>query len=264
MTAPIAAAWRYRQFICTSIKSELANRFARSRLGAAWFILHPLAYAAIFATVLSEVLGARLPGVKGDAAYAIYLLSGLAAWQLFSDILLRSVTLFIDNASSLKKLAFPRICLPLVVWGSTLVNHLLLLVAIAVVSIMFGHYPSPAWLALPLGMVLISMFAFGLGVMAGIFNVFARDVGQIFGVVLQLWFWLTPIVYPVDSIPARLRWLVDLNPMTAVVRIYQDALLLHDWPHPLHLMIPAFLATALVVLTCMMFRRAGSDLVDAL
>jgi lipopolysaccharide transport system permease protein len=140
----------------------------------------------------------------------------------------------------------------------------LLLAAIAMVSILFGHYPGPAWLVLPFGMLLISMFAFGLGMMAGIFNVFVRDVGQVFGVVLQLWFWLTPIVYPVASIPAQLRWLIDLNPMTPLVRIYQEALLHHAWPNPIQLLIPALLATTLVALTGMMFRRAGSDLVDAL
>lgn len=264
MRDPIIAAWRYRQFVLASIKGEFRNRFARSRLGAAWFVVHPLAQSAIFAIMLSEVLGARLPGAGNKAAYPIYLLSGMAAWHLFSEILNRSLTVFIDNASALKKIAFPRVCLPLIIWGSALVNHALLLGAMTVVCLAFGHYPSPAWLALPIGILLISMFAFGLGVIAGIFNVFSRDVAQVFGVLLQLWFWMTPVVYPVESIPLEYRWLVNMNPLYPLVRIYQDALLYHRWPDLSLLLPPALMVAALVAASFAVFRRASPELVDAL
>jgi len=264
MKSMLLALWRYRHFMLSSIRGELKGRFARSRLGALWFILHPLAQATIFALVLAEVLGAKLPNIDNKAAYAIYLMAGMAAWGLFSEILNRSTTVFIEYAGTLKKIAFPRLCLPVIVWGSALLTHALLLLAIAVVFLFFGHFPGVAWLAVPLGVLLISMFAFGLGVMLGVLNVFSRDVGQVMGILLQIWFWLTPIVYTYEVIPKTLRWLTDLNPMAPLVLIYQDALLFNRWPEFEALLAPAAIATILFIMSFIFFRRAGPELVDAL
>lgn len=258
------ALWRYRHFISASIIGELKGRFARSRLGLFWSVLHPLAQATIFALVLAEVLGAKLAGMDNKAAYPIYLISGLAAWGLFSEILNRCLTVFIEYAGTMKKIAFPRICLPVIVGGGALLNHVLLLAAMTVVFLFFGHYPSVTWLVLPVGVVLISMFAFGLGVMLGIFNVFSRDVGQVLSVVLQIWFWLTPIVYTRDIVPEHLRWLLDLNPMVALVSIYHDALLFERWPDFSTLIAPALIAVTLFAASFMLFRRASAELVDVL
>ncbi|MDZ5699959.1 ABC transporter permease [Chelativorans sp. M5D2P16] len=260
----LSALWRYRYFVMASIVGELRGRFARSRLGLLWSILHPLAQAAIFALVLAEVLGAKLGGIDDKAAYPMYLLAGMAAWTLFSEIVSRSMTVFIEYSATLKKIAFPRICLPVIVWGSALVNHALLLVAIAVVFLFLGKVPGVAWLALPLGILLISVFAFGLGMLLGVFNVFVRDIGQAVGVVLQLWFWLTPIVYPVSVVPDHLRWVINLNPMVPLVEIYHEAMVFDRWPDFAPLIVPVILSVVLLVLSFMVFKRASPELVDAL
>lgn len=259
-----SAVWRYRHFIIASIRGELKGRYARSRLGLLWSVLNPLAQATIFAVILSEVLGSKLGGVDVKGAYPIYLMSGMAAWGLFSEILNRCLSVFVDYAGTLKKISFPRLCLPVIVWGGALVNHLMLLTSIVVVFAFFGHFPSWAWLSVFLGIVVISMLAFGLGMMLGIFNVFARDVGQIVAVLLQIGFWLTPVVYMRDVIPAHLRWLLELNPMTALVGIYQNALLFNRWPEPSSLLIPTGLALALFAMSFFIFRRASAELVDVL
>ena len=260
-----SSLWTFRHFILSSIRADMRNRFARSRLGALWFILHPLAQALIFSIVLAEVLGARLAGVDNNAAYPIYLLSGLAAWTLFSEILTRSVGIFIEQANALKKISFPRLSLPIIVWGSALVNHLLLLVAIlGIFALIFGHYPTSAWLAIPIGMALISMLAFGLGVFLGVLNVFSRDVAQVMTVVVQLWFWMTPIVYPRSIVPESYRAFIDLNPMVPLVSIYQDAMLFDAWPDPAALIVPTAIGLLAIILSFVVFRRASSDLVDAL
>lgn len=110
----LISVWRYRHFILASIKGELRGRFARSRLGAIWFILHPLAQALIFSIVLAEVMRAKMPNMTSPAAYPIYLLSGMAAWGLFSEILTRSMNVFIEQAPTLKKISFPRLWLALI------------------------------------------------------------------------------------------------------------------------------------------------------
>lgn len=260
----LRAVWRYRHFIIASIGGELRGRFARSRLGLLWSILHPLAQAAIFALVLAEVLGARLAGIDDPSAYPLYLLAGMAAWSLFAEILNRSLTVFVDYSATLKKIAFPRICLPVIVWGSALLNHVLLLAAIVIVFLFLGRLPGVAWLAIPFGILMVSMFAFGLGVILGIFNVFLRDIGQAVGVVLQLWFWLTPIVYPIGIVPAHLRWLLDLNPMVALVGVYQNALVFNTWPDPATLVWPVAVSLVLFAASFIVFKRASPELVDAL
>ncbi len=214
--------------------------------------------------VLSEVLVARLPGVTNKAGYAIYLMAGMAAWGLFSEIVNRCTTIFIEYSSALKKISFPRMCLPVIVGGSALLNHLLLLLAIVVVFLFFGHFPGIAWLVLPIGVALIAALAFGLGVLLGTFNVFVRDVGQVFSVLIQIWFWLTPVVYTRETLPKRLSWIANYNPMAPLVRLYQDAMLYDQWPDWASLLGPVVIAGILFIASFLMFRRASADLVDAL
>ena len=236
----------------SSIKAEFRGRFARSKLGALWMILNPLAQTTIFAIVLSEVLAARLPNIDSKSAYAIYLMAGTAAWGLFAEIVNRCTTVFIEYSNTLKKISFPRLCLPFIVGGSALLNHLLLLSAIAVVFLFLGHAPSLAWLVLPLGILL------------GLLNVFSRDVGQVIGIILPLWFWLTPVVYTASSLPKRFSPMLDINPMSGMVKIYQDALLYGKFPIWENLLLPFGIATGLFLFSFWVFRRASADLVDAL
>ncbi|MBC3910336.1 MULTISPECIES: ABC transporter permease [Undibacterium] len=264
MKAVLISLWHYRHFIVSSIKAEFSGRFARSKLGALWMILNPLAQATIFAIVLSEVLVTKIPNIENKSAYAIYLMAGMSAWGLFAEIMNRCTTVFIDYSNTLKKISFPRLCLPLIVGGSALINHLLLLAAIAVVFLFFGHMPTIAWLALPFGMLLIVLLAFGLGIILGLLNVFSRDVGQVMGIVLQLWFWFTPVVYLMDNMPPRFIAVLKLNPMTPMVKIYQNALLYGQFPALADLLIPTLISSGLFLFSFWIFRRASADLVDAL
>lgn len=256
--------YAYRTFVFASIRADLRGRFARSGLGALWFILNPLAQSLIFAIVLSEVLGARLPGATNSNAYPIYLLSGMAAWNLFSEIVMRSMAIFIEQGSAMKKIVFPKICLPAIVWGSALVNHFLLLIAVVLVFLAFGHVPGSAMFAVLFGVAAISLFGFGLGLTLGLFNIFSRDVFQFMTVVMQLWFWLTPLVYPKEIIPEHFVWIVRLNPMTPMVSIYQDAMLLNRWPNMIDLLAPILIGLIFSAVALFIFRRASSEIVDAL
>ncbi|WP_225703524.1 ABC transporter permease [Bradyrhizobium cenepequi] len=248
----------------SSIRGDLKGRFARSYLGGFWFLLHPLMQALIFSIILAEIMRARMPNVDSEAAYPIYVLSGMAAWGLFSEILNRSLNIFIEQASAMKKIAFPRLCLPIIVWGNALINHVLLLVAIAVIFLFFGHLPGLAWSYIVPGMVLISAMAFGIGVFLGVLNVFARDIAQIMTVAMQLWFWFTPIVYVKNVVPAKFQAVIDLNPMTGLVGVYQNALLLNQGPSLRSLIPPVIISVVAVLASFAIFRRASPELVDAL
>lgn len=260
----IRSVWAYRYFILSSIRNELRLRFVRSKLGGLWMIIHPLMQVLIFATILSEVLSAKLPGIDNKYAYALYLMSGTLCWSLFAEAIGRCVSLFVENGNLMKKLAFPRICLPLIAGGTMLVNNVLLLVAIFVVFAVLGHLPGVQAVWLPLLILLTLSFAMSIGLLLGVFNVFVRDIGQVVPVVLQALFWLTPVVYSISMLSARLQELFRFNPMYPLVTSYQRVLL-YDQPPVWQDLLPMVIATVVLgFASLMVFRRASQEMVDVL
>jgi len=264
MHALLLGLWRYRGFVYSSIRNEFISRFSRSRLGGLWMIINPLAQVAIYAVILSGILSAKLPGIDGQYAYAIYLIAGILAWSLFSEILSRCLMVFIDNGNLMKKMQFPRITLPVIAVGSSLLNYLLLLCSILFVYLLLRHPLGLAllWL-LPVTLVLVSL-AVGFGLILGVLNVFIRDIGQVVPILLQLGFWVTPIVYPLQIVPERLQALVVYNPMYHIVTAYHQILLFRQTPDLKMLMLLAFIGAALMLLGAFMFRRASTEMVDVL
>jgi lipopolysaccharide transport system permease protein len=261
----LPALWTYRYFVLSSIRGEFRARFARSKLGALWMVINPLAQAIILALVLAEVMGAKLPGMANDKlAYSVYLMSGMLAWAMFTEMINRCLTLFIDNANILKKIAFPRICLPLIAAGSVLLNNVLLFLAIIVVFGLLGHVPGAQVGWVPPLMLLTLTLAMGIGLLLGVLNVFVRDVGQVVPVVLQLGFWFTPIVYSPNVLPAGMRPFLEMNPMTTVVQGYQSAMLFDATPDLAGLAWLVLAACFLLGLSLLVFRRASAEMVDVL
>jgi lipopolysaccharide transport system permease protein len=256
--------WRYRNFVVSSIRAELLARFASSRLGGLWLILEPLSQVAIYALILSNVLSARLPSVDSTYAYAIYLVSGLLAWTLFFEVIMRCLTLFIEQATLMKKLNFPRITLPAIVLGSCLLNNAMLLAATLLIFLLLGHSLAPVMLwVLPLTVSVVGL-AIGLGMIFGILNVFLRDVGKVVPIILQIVFWLTPIVYPVAIIPEEYRELFNYNPLYHLVSAYHDVLVYQRSPALDGLLWVLLFAAAAVFLAMILFRRASAEMVDVL
>lgn len=257
-------AWRYRHFILSSIKNEFLSRFARSRLGGLWMVIHPLAQVVIFAFILSSLLSAKLPGINNKYAYALYLMAGTLGWSLFSELVSRSLTVFVDNANLLKKMMFPRICLPLIVSGSALVNNLLLFIAILAIFALLGHHPGWHILWLPMLIVLNVMLGAGLGLVLGVFNVFIRDIGQVVPIVLQFWFYFTPVVYVSTVIPERFKRWLFLNPMTPLVNAYQNILVFGSRPQLRTLIGTTTFAILSLIFALFIFRKAAPEMMDTL
>lgn len=260
----LKSAWRYRHFILSAIKADIRGRFANSRIGGVWLFVQPLVQVAIFATVLTSVLSSRLPGVDNKYAYVVYLLAGTSAWSLFSETLSRCINVFVDQAGLLKKIAFPRICLPLVVIGGAMVNFLVLLSITIAFLLVIGAFPGVAILwVFPLSIIVIGLAA-GLGIFLGVLNVFMRDIGQAAGVFLNLWFWVTPIVYPVNIVPQSIAHLFHLNPMLPVIVGFHDIFLAGESPNWIELAPVTIFAVGSLALAYAVFKRAGPDMVDVL
>lgn len=262
MTA-LRALWAFRGFILGSVQREFQSRYRNSLLGGAWLVLNPLAMILVYTVIFSQVMQARLPMAEGKFAYSIYLCAGILTWGLFTEIVTRSQNVFLDNANLIKKLKFPRLCLPVIVVLSALLNFGLIFAIFLVFLCLCGQFPGwNLWLILP-ALAVQMLLSVGLGIVLGVFNVFFRDVGHLFGIALNFWFWCTPIVYPASILPEPVARLMDWNPMAILVGIYQRLFL--TGTTDLSRLMPV-LALALF-LCCMggyLFRRHADEIVDEL
>lgn len=264
MPAAVRALWAYRGFILGSVKREFQSKYRNSLLGVAWTILQPLAMIIVYTVIFSQVMRAKLPGVESLFGYSIYLCAGVITWGFFSEVVSRAQNMFIDNANLLKKLSFPRLCLPVTLVLNASLNFSIIFGLFTLFLLISGQFPGWVFLALFPVLLLQVLFAIGLGITLGVLNVFFRDVGQLFTVALQFWFWLTPIVYPPSILPAAVQPLMQLNPMASLVGAYQQILVHGQWPVWSSLWLPALLGVLLCLWGLRLFRKHSGELVDEL
>ena len=258
------ALWTYRGFILGSVKREFQSKYRNSLLGAGWTVLNPLAMIAVYTVIFAQVMQAKLPGVDSTFAYSIYLCAGILTWGLFAEITARAQNMFLEHANLLKKLSFPRLCLPVIVVSNAGLNFVIVFSLFTAFLLMSGNFPGWAYLALLPVLAIQIAFSIGLGISLGVLNVFFRDVGQFFGIFLQFWFWLTPVVYPISILPERLQPWMSLNPMARLVEAYQTILVSGQWPNWRALWPVAVLALLLCALGFRLFRKHAGELVDEL
>lgn len=264
MGAIFGSLWKYRGFILGSVKREFQSKYRNSLLGASWTIINPLAMIVVYTLIFSQLMRAKLPGVDSTFAYSIYLCAGTLTWGLFAEITGRAQNTFLENANLLKKLSFPRLCLPVVVVANAALNFAIIFGLFTLFLLVSGKFPGLVFFAVVPLLVILSAFAIGLGMTLGVLNVFFRDVGQFFGIFVQFWYWLTPIVYPVNILPAKVQSLMGLNPMAPLIAGFQAVLVTGQWPHWGSLTYPAVLAALLCLLGMRLFRKHAGDMVDEL
>ncbi len=260
----IRSLWAYRGFMLGSVKREFQNKYQNSMLGALWNVLNPLAMIVVYTVIFTEVMKAKLEGVENSFGYSIYLCAGLLTWGLFAEITTRSQNIFLDNANLLKKVSFPRLCLPVMVILNALLNFAIVFGLFTVFLVVSGSFPGWAYLAvLPL-LTLIIIFAVGLGMILGVLNVFFRDVGQFFGIFITFWFWLTPIVYPITILPKSGQDLMMYNPLVPILGATQTILVQGLWPNWIDLIYSAVLGLTLCVFGWRLFKKRSGEMVDEL
>lgn len=266
MIAPamLKGVWAYRGFVKGSVKREFQSKYRNSLLGAAWTVLNPLAMILVYTVVFAQVMKSRLPGSDSTFSYSIYLCAGVLSWGLFAEIVNRAKDVFLDNANLIKKVNFPRICLPLIVVLSSGVNFAIIFGLFTAFLIASGNFPGAVFIGLIPVLAILVLFAIGLGIVLGVLNVFFRDVGQLFGIVLQFWFWFTPIVYPIATLPDRVKVLMSLNPMASLIGACQGVLVQGHWPQWMSLLPTLLIALALCALGLLLFRGHAGEMVDEL
>jgi ABC-2 type transport system permease protein len=217
----------YREILMNLIRKEVKVKYTSSKLGAVWSMLNPLLYLAVFSLVFGVILQSKAPD------FAVYLLSGLLAWNFFGNALGLSARSVVDNANLVKKVYLPREVLPLASVGASLVDFFLQTIVLLIFMGAMGHFViGTNLLLLPLSFVALFIFTCALSLWVGALNVRYRDTQHLLTLALLAWFWFTPIVYASAFIQDRLQahgdWLwygyLALNPVADIVIGFQRAI----------------------------------------
>jgi lipopolysaccharide transport system permease protein len=229
LSARLATLYRYRGLIYNLVLRELKARYKNSVLGFVWSLLNPLAMMIVF----TIVFGVLWPNGSIEK-YPLFLLCGLLPWNFFSNSVMGSINSIVDNGNLVKKVYFPRETLPIATVLANLVNFLLAFIVLFGVLIVFRANFSPWLWLLPVVILIQTCFTLGIAFFLSTVNVFYRDTMMIMDVVMLAWFFLTPIFYTVELVPATLeigtlvidlrRWLYILNPMASIINMYRDLL----------------------------------------
>jgi lipopolysaccharide transport system permease protein len=260
----IKSIWDYRGFILGSVKRDFQFKYLNSLLGIGWMVLQPLSMIAIYTIIFSQIMQAKFPGSVNPFSYSIYLCAGILTWGLFSEITSRAMSTFIENANLLKKINFPRVCLPAIIVLNACLNFGIIFSLFTLFLLISGNFPGLVYISVfPLLLILI-LLAIGLGITLGVVNIFFRDVSQFYTIFLQFWFWLTPIVYLKSILPAGAQSWIGLNPLEPLIAGFHASLVQQEWPNWLSLIYPAILAIILGVVGMSLFRKHAGDMMDEL
>jgi len=219
-----------RTLIFQLVKRDFQQRYIGSAAGWLWGLIHPLvllgSYVFVFDFCLQQSPG---PGAVTNS-FAMNLIAGILPWLLFSETVQRSSASMVEQANLITKTVFPAEIVPVSIFLSSLISHLLaLLLAIGSAAIFLKHV-SPLLAMLPVAMVLVGLFAVGIGWIAAALHVYLRDTAQVLVVVLTVWFWATPIILTEDKFRGWAVYVLRFNPLTYIVRAYRQILLGHQLP----------------------------------
>jgi lipopolysaccharide transport system permease protein len=257
-------AWS--DFILASAARELQSRYARSLLGWVWLVLPPVVLIAIYTLVFSRLMrGAGALPDHGPFTYSIYLCAGLLTWQWFTELLSRVTGVFTNHASMLKKTIVPWYALLAV---DVLVTGFGMFLQVGLFALVLAAVDLwPGWRVLAFVPLVLcqATLAVGLGLALSVVQVFFRDVALGLPLVLQLWFWLTPIVYPLSAIPSALQPYMRWNPVQPIAQGYQHIVLAPEIGAPwLRIGAVALFSVVLLVIALRMVRRNQGAMRDEL
>jgi len=262
--ATLPELWRSRGLVLRLAQAQLRDRHSGSALGVAWALLQPAMVMAVFWFVFSY--GLRVTSAPGEAPFVALLLVGLVAWFWFSDAVGMGAHAVTGSAYLVKKVAFPVELLPLAPVMASLLVHLALLLLLVLGLAMAGMGPGARLWQLPLYMLATATLACGLSYWLSALHVFHRDVAQTATLLLQVWFWLTPIVWSSGVFPPEVAAVLAWNPMAYVVEGYRHALLAEAAAGPGLARALGFWIVALAILAggIAFFRRLRGDFADLL
>lgn len=244
------------------VQKDLKGRYAGSIMGFFWTVVHPIITLLVFTFLFSIVLKVRFGPEGGTANFALYLFCGLLPWLAFQEAVVRSTTVIIDNANLVKKVVFPTKILPVYLVISSFITELIgLVILISAVVLMTGKLSF--YIAFfPLLALLQLLFTLGVSWIFACINVFFRDIAHVVGVLLTIWMYSTPIVYPAEVVPSNFKMLITVNPMSHLVIAYRDIFLNGKPPEAIGLAILVVASAAIFAIGYKVFTEAAPSFPD--
>jgi ABC-type polysaccharide/polyol phosphate export permease len=222
-----------RELLANLTMREVKGQYRRTILGQLWSVINPIATMLVYTVVFSVIFNARprAGDPSGIDIYPLWLMSGLLAWTFFTRVVTSGLNSIVSNAGLIKKVYFPRMHLPLSAMLSTGITWSVELSVLAIAIWIFGGFPIPFIPLIVVAMLLLAMFAVGLGMMLAVLNVHFRDTKHFVSIILQMWMYLTPIIYPIqlvqDAAQRHGSWMLEiyrLNPMARFVEVFRNLL----------------------------------------
>ncbi len=260
--------WLHLDLLKTLVQRDLQARYQGSMLGNFWTVANQLLQLLIFTYVFSVVLQVKL-SLKGlptnDLTYGLWLFAGLIPWNAVSAGLSQATTSVINQPNLVKKVVFPLGVLPLVPIFATFVESSVGLMILLVALVFTTQTLHTTLLLLPIVWIPQLLLTIGLGYLVAGLTVFLRDVAQTVGVILSLWFYATPVIYPASVIPENLQvWVFRLNPLTAIIESYRDLLLIGTFAHRHDLLLSYVIAFVIFIVGWHIYRRLRPAFADVL
>lgn len=253
-----------RTLLYQMVRRDFQQRFVGSAMGWVWGLIQPLVLLVSWTFVFHYCLKQDPPAGEVTNNYTVFLFSGFLPWLLFQETVMRSSSSLLEHSNLITKTVFPSEIVPVSIFLSSLMSHLLALsLAVAVIAIWVGHFSSML-LWLPLYMFLLGLFAIGIGWMVSSLQVYLRDTSQVLNVVMTFWFWMTPIFISEQQIPQRLRFIMRLNPLAYIVRAYRERLLSYRLPTVAELSVLTAYALTAFVIGGLFFRHLKRGFADVL
>ena len=209
--------YNYRELLKTSVKKDIGGKYKHSFLGVLWSFINPLLQILVYALIFPLVM--KNGGSYKD--YTVFMVCGLIPWAYFTTVINRASFIMIENGNILKKVYFPRSILPLSLVTSETINFLVSCIIILAFIVIKGFGISKFILFFPLVLLIQYVLLLGIALIFSAVTVYMRDIQHFIGVVLQLLFYATPIVYSIDTIPENFRWILKWNPMTYIIEGYR-------------------------------------------
>jgi homopolymeric O-antigen transport system permease protein len=251
----VSEAYRYRELIWALAIKELTLRYKRSVLGFMWALLNPALLMLVLTAVFSTVMRFPIPD------YPIFLLSVLLPWTFFSQTLSYAVESIVSNADLIKKVSVAKMVFPMAAVLSNLINLVLSFIPLALLVPLMRHHFYWTWLYLPVPILALSIFTLGASFLLATANVYYRDVVHIVQVVLSALFYVTPIIYSLDFIPANERWLFKLNPLIYVINGFRLSVYYGELPRLRSIAASFVCAFAALLIGFGLFRKYQDDFV---
>jgi lipopolysaccharide transport system permease protein len=258
MLASIQELSAHRGLLITWVIRDIKVRYKQSLMGAAWAILQPLSATLILTVIFSRFVRVPTDGIP----YPIFYYSALLPWTFFASSITFGVSSLVSNMSLVTKIYFPREILPLSAVLASMVDFLIASLIFVGMMVFYQVPLNASLICMPLLLLIQIVFTLGVVLLASAMNVFYRDVRFVVPLGLQLWMYLTPIIYPLSMVPPQFRAVYMLNPMASIIDSYRRIILLGEWPAFPYLALGGLVSVVLVIVAYWYFKRSEAVFAD--